>query len=294
MKRVSILVPLIAFILFSCQKEISLENPGTLPPTAPADSVLLLKKFIILDTTQAAPADTMFIYNYSYDNLKRCTQITVNDYQNNSIGYTYNYYNGSDTLIASRRLINQVYADSLVQYFTYHSNGQMLSDSILTYNPSLVPSKYKYSIVGNTISSAISFSAQPFLLGKYIITTDSYGNVVQEKDSAFQYVAGTYSYSNHSNVSMTYDNHPCPFFNNYPKRLTGMEYEMAAIDDVPFYQFLQKNNTKTRLAITLPLTTGFGNWSDSYQYSYNSNNYPVTVIYKDLAFGEIFKGMYYY
>ena len=68
-------------------------------------SAPLLKKFIVIDSAQLAPNDTLFIYTYSYDNLHRCIQIEVNDYQNSRIGHTYNFFNGTNTLISSRKII---------------------------------------------------------------------------------------------------------------------------------------------------------------------------------------------
>ena len=287
MKKHITVFAFLTFIIISCKKN-SVDNGITPTP-------LLLKKFIILDSVQTAPSDTLYIYNYSYDNLNRCTQIRFNDFQNNSIGYTYNYYFGADTLISSRRLINQVYSDSVIEYFTYTTNGQMLSDSVLKYNSSALHTfVYKYQSTNNSITSVITSNGQPLIIGKYLVTKDISGNPISEKDSSLRYYLGNYYYSSSSNIFSTYDQTYCPFYKLYPKRLVEVDYELFAVDDVPFYDFLQKNNTKTKLITTLPITSGLRSANETFQYIYNPNNYPVSVIYKDLLFGDIYKGIYSY
>ncbi len=210
-------------------------------------SAPLLKKFIVIDSAQLAPNDTLFIYTYSYDNLHRCIQIEVNDYQNSRIGHTYNFFNGTDTLISSRKLINQLRTDSVFEYFSYSPDGKMVSDSELVFRGlNRVVFTYQYLSVNNSITSIINSSGQPFLLAKYLTTKDNYGNIVSEKDTSFEYYSGTYHYKNNTNISYTYDANPCPFYNLYPKRLIGLNYELVAVDDIPLFRLLQKIMEKAR------------------------------------------------
>lgn len=256
----------------------------------------LLRQFLILDTTQAVPHDTLYKYHYSYDNLGRCTGIIVNDRINNKTGYTYNYFNGDDTLIAWRKLINQVYVDSVFEYFTYAAGGIMLSDSVVQYRNqgSRVINTHKYEVVDSFMYSDVRFGSQPLLKGKYIISKDTVGNVVSERDTCFSYNGSFYSYRNNTNITNNYDNTACPFFKLYPQRLTGLNYELITTDDVPFYWFLQRNNTTSHVFNTLPVTSGLGNHNERYNYVYNAANYPIVVIYNDLLHGEVYKGVYYY
>ena len=293
-KYITVFATLTLFFI-SCQKEISVENGTNPTPTPSLTDTILLRKFIVLDTTQTAPNDTIYMYNYYYDNLKRCTLIKFNDYQNSSIGYTYNYYSTTDTIISSRKLINQVYSDSVIEYFTYTVNGQMLSDSVLEYNSSgLHTTVYKYQSTNNTITSTITSNGQPLIIGKYLVTKDNSGNTISENDSSFKYISGAYMYSSNSNILNTYDTKSCPFYKIYPKRVVDLDYELVAVDDIPFYGFLQKNNTKTKKQTTLPTTSGLRDINVTFQYIYNSNNYPTSVLYKDLLFGDAYKGVYYY
>ena len=293
MKRIIGSLFLLIGVLISCQKEISIDNVTS--PTL--EDTTRLKKFIILDTRQTSPNDTLFIYNYLYDNFRRCSKITVKDYQNNSLGYTYNYYRGTDTLITFRKLINQVYSDSVYEYFNYSNDGQMLLDSVLEFHSgSAVTLTYKYAINNNSLTTSIIHSnGLPFLIGKYQINKDNSGNITTEKDSSFSYNSGSYFYKNNSDLFSTYDIYQCPFYRIYPKRLTDLDYELITVDDIfPFSGFFQKNNIKTKTRTTLPSTSGLDNYNETYQYIYNVNNYPSTVIYKDLIFGDVYKGIYYY
>jgi len=267
---------------------------NTTNPTQTGTS--LLKKFIVFDSAQSSPNDTIYIYNYTYDNARRCTQIKIKDFQNNSIGYIFNYYNATDTLITARKLINQVYADSVFEYFNYSANGGLLSDSVITYNSNGVyTSTYKYQSVNNLIESTISANGQPFMMGKYSVTKDNMGNIISEKDSGFIYSSGSYYNSSETNIQTVYDTYPCPFYKLYPKRLIELDYELATTDDLtPYFGILQKNNATSKTRVSLSIASGLGNWNNTYQYSYNSIGLPYIVIYKDQVSGDIYKGLYFY
>lgn len=263
---------------------------GSLPP-AP-----LLRQFVILDTTQASPNDTLYTYSYTYDNLGRCSEIKVNDHETNKTGYTYNYYNGSDTLISWRKLVNQIYVDSVVEYFTYATDGIILSDSVIEYRNSGngVINTHKYQVVDSFMYSDVEFGGNPLLKANYIIGKNGMGNIVSEKDSSFTYNGSFYSYRNTTNIAYSYDSAICPFYKLYPRRLTGLEYELITTDDVPFFLFLQKNNTTSEIFNTLPTTSGLGSHNENFTYIYNEAKYPVIVIYRDMLHGDVLKGMYYY
>ncbi len=261
----------------------------------PADT-FSLKKFVVLDTTQVSPNDTLYIYNYTYDSLNRCIQIKVTDYQNNKVGYTYNYFNGTDNLITSRKLINQVYSDSAFEYFVYSPDGKVLYDSVILFRGSSGRSvfTYNYQTMNDTVISIINANNHPLLIGKYLITKNEYGDIISEKDTSFQYNSGSYFYKNNSDILYTYDTVPCPFFKLYPKRVIGLDYELFTVDDVPFYWFLQSHNTTSEKRTTLPTTSGLGGNNEVFEYFYNSNNMPSSVIYRNLLYGDVYKGVYYY
>ena len=77
----------------------------------PADT-FLLKKFVVLDTTQAAPNDTLYVYDYTYDSLKRCTQIKVANYKNGKAeGVTYFY--GSNKVLLKELYTNGKFKEEI-------------------------------------------------------------------------------------------------------------------------------------------------------------------------------------
>jgi hypothetical protein len=299
MKSLFFACSFIILIFCSCQKETSVENGGSPtpppPPATPADTILL-KSFIVLDTTKPAPADTQFIYRYSYDNLKRCTLITVIDYPNAQTGFINNYFTGNDTLIARQKLFTPGSADSTVEFFTYSAGGQMLSDSLVDYSSSGNNSlNYTYVAANNKVNSIIHSNGQPFLLGSYIIQKDGNGNIISELDSSFLYQAATstYPYNSTTTNSITYDTKPCPFYKVYPKRLVVVDFENFATDYVPLnFHFLQKNNTLSHVRTSSPSGPGANN--ETYQFTYKATGYPATVIYKDVLFGDVLKGIYGY
>ncbi len=277
-------------IFCSCQKDDSDQN---IVPQNP----MLLKKFIALDLSQTAPNDTTGIIEYSYDNLNRCTVIKNTYYPSLETDMTYNYYVGSDTLISSRTIIYNG-SDTSKEIFTYNSVGQLLSDSTITIlSSSTYTLTYSYQILSNSrIQSTINSNSSPFLFATYNIQYDNNGNHLAEKDSSFDYNIGSgYVYKSVSDLTNTFDTKPCPFYNLYPKRLIGLDYENALQDDQPFYwSIIQKNNILTEVRTTNPTTTGLSPYNHSFSYTYGADNYPLIIKYTDNLTGEHYKGIYIY
>ena len=278
------------FTLCSCQKENSNDN------IVPADPVLL-KKFIELDPASTPPNDTVSIREYSYDNLGRCVSIKNLYFPGMEVDYTYNYYNGADSLMASRTLLYDGSSDTSKEIFTYSANGLLLSDSTVTISTggtnSLV---YKYNESNGLIRSEISLNGQPFMIASYEVQRDINGNITFESDSSFEYLAGSgYVYRDVSDITNSYDNNPCPFYKLYPKRLVELDYENALADDVPFYWSIpQRNNILSEARITSPITSGLTPYNHSFSYTYHANGYPSMVLYFDNLTGDAYKGIYLY
>ena len=217
-------------------------------------------------------------------------------YPGPEIDITYNNYVGASTLIANRTIIFNG-ADTSKEIFAYNTAGQMISDSTVdisnTGNITLV---YAFQASGNFIQSTIHSNSQPFILANYLQQKDNNGNIIAEKDSSFPYSAGNgYVYSTVTDISITYDNKPNPFHNLYPKRLVALDYENALLDDVPlFWSILQKNNILTEVRSTNPSSLGVDPFNNTFVYTYNANNYPLTVTVTDNQFGEQYRGVYVY
>lgn len=276
--------------LCSCKKEQSPTNNNLNPQLS---IPVILKRFVVVNPIQAAPNDTIGIIRYSYDILNRCIQIVSSDYSGNGMTNVYNYYNGSDTLIKKRKIVYDNSNDSTWEYFTYNANGMMLSDS-LVHLPGATYDVYKYQISGGSVVSMISLNAYTFLKAVYTIDRDAVGNIISERDSAFQYNAVLgYYFHDTSLVTISYDNHPCPFYKLYPKRLVETDYENADVEDVPFYwAILQQNNILQEVRTTSP--NALTPFNHSFTYQYNAQNYPIDVTFRDNQNGDILKGYYFY
>ncbi len=48
------------------------------------------------------------------------------------------------------------------------------------------------------------------------------------------------------------------------------------------------------MSATLPTTSGIGSSNLVVEYIYNLNNHPLSLIYRDLKYGNVYKGVYYY
>jgi hypothetical protein len=281
-------------LLASCQKELDpIEETVT-----PVDSVVNLKKFVVVDPGQVAPADTILKYDFSFDNANRCTQIITQDLQNNETYTTTNYYNNNDTLIAKRRIIFLPANDTAWEYFTYSANGQMATDSVVESNGlggynSLT---YTYQANTNSITSFINSNSQPFIKGTYVLNKDIRGNILNEKDTASNYQqGGGYLYASSTDNTISYDTHPSPFTRIYPRRIVEADFENALAGDVPLYFAIpQSNNILDETRTVAPSTSGLISWNNRYTYQYNANGYPANVICQDLLAGSTLKGFYFY
>jgi len=279
MKNLIVLSFLLAVVLGSCKKDSNVPTP--LPITANE----ILKQVITLDASQSAPNDTLAITDFSYDNLNRCIQITYRQKQYPFTGYIYNYYNGSDTVIVSRKIYNvdlnsSNNQDSIREFFTYASDGQMLSDSIIEYGTGIPNhSNYKYQVSNNLVLTTITDDGQPFMQGRHHLQKDNNGNLVSEIDSGFIYVAGSgYALQATGNINITYDNYNSPVYKLYPKRVIEMDFEnVPASSESPL---AQKNNiTSANYSSTQSGTTNQSSFSSS--YIYNSSGFPSAMIVTD-------------
>jgi hypothetical protein len=171
MKTKQIFIPLIAIFIFTltaCKKDTITDPDPTPNATLSADSnylskILFIEKYgSILDT---------FVRAFTYDNLKRVT--LVQDYTLNPTAYeelTNYFYNGLDSLPFKTIIIDIQQGgnlkDTVLEYFTYNTNGFLVNDSSIAYRHiptnnqpfyeiQRVVTKYNYSlnkIYGNTDS----------------------------------------------------------------------------------------------------------------------------------------------
>lgn len=285
----------IVFTFMACQKEYA---PDLRLNNAP-DSTILLKKFAIVDVS--APTDTLFIYNYTYDNLNRCIKVEQLDVQNNERYFIVYNYNGTDSSIIKAESYIENFPIHGYEYFTYNSAGQMIKDSTfekdITTGIDSYTLIYNYAFSPNKINGFLYSGDEPFIRSTHIMQYDGSGNILSERDSSFEYVGipPTEEFRTDMLYTSTYDDKKNPFYNNYPKYPLSLMYENANMDDIPLYYQNPKNNITSQSNSDLsPTPQGFLIFNDRFTYSYNTNNYPATVIKQDITNNKVYKGFYFY
>ncbi len=293
-----LLALLTVFTLNACQKEYT---PNVRITNAP-DTTNLLKKFAVVDLSLTAPADTVAIYTYTYDNLNRCTRANFYDVPNNYTIVTLFYYNGTDSTIISTDNFIENEPIHGYEYFTYNAAKQMIKDSVIEkdVNTGLLSFNfsYNYAYSGNRIDGMIYNGTDLFLRTVHLQQFDGSGNLLSEKDSSFEYsgTPPTESFNSDLFHANTYDTKNNPFYKIYPKYSLIMMYENASTDNIPFYySFISKNNIISQTRVdNSPTPTGIDLYNDRFTYTYTINNYPEVVVYQDVQNNELYKGFYYY
>lgn len=299
MKKNIVAAFLMIFVMLqSCQKDFTIDNVATVITTPSLADTILLRKFILIDTTLAAPNDTLYTYSFAYDNLTRCTLLTARGIVfGNNVAYIQNYYNGTDSLISKRKIWQTNSPDSTIDFFIYSQVGKMLSDSILEYsNIGLTNFNFDYQAITNQGGIIINKSnGQLFEKNNYLINRDNNDNIIYEKDSTFLYNGFSYAFLQTTTNTISYDNKICPFYKLFPKFLVQVQSEGSTSSILPpFHNMPQKNNILVETNVVTPTVQGVDNCNNTYQYSYNVNNYPVIVIVKDILNNKTYKGVYIY
>jgi len=290
-KYITIFITLTVFII-SCQKENTIDSETN--PT-PSDSVFLIKKFIVLDTTINTPNDTIFRYTFFYDNLKRCSSLIAGDGIDSFA--IYNFFNGNDTLITKRKFYDFTSGDSTVDYLTYSPTGKILADSILEYNNFGLTNFYlNYQNTTNQNGTIfVKSDGTQFEYNIFSTLRDFNGNLLNVKDSLSVLNGTNYVLTETANSNISYDNKINPLYKIVPNFLVNVQIESSPIFTFfPFQSLPQKNNILTETKIFNPQTQGLDNFNNSSQYVYNSNNYPILVRVRDNVNNKYYKGIYVY
>ncbi|MFT3912274.1 MAG: hypothetical protein QM737_22800 [Ferruginibacter sp.] len=281
MKQTIAIFIIAILVVTSCNKHSDDNNVVT--PSGP----VLLKKFILLEDTQSIPEDTIETFNYTYDSQNRCTQIDME--KNGYTGRVTNYYNGTDTLISSRKLVSGSFTGW--EYFTYDSNGNMSADSTIGIGAAGNIGVYRYHIISPGLITADIDLINPIFSVKYLFNKDAAGNIIQSTDSSWTVTVPPGYLTSSTVASISYDNHPCPFYKLYPRRLVDIEFENELSGDLPF--FIQHNNV-LHAERTQSTSGGVQPYNVSYSYQYNSDGYPTSMHYQDMLSGETYNGVYIY
>jgi hypothetical protein len=248
-----------------------------------------LIKFIELDTSITAPGDTIEEDTYGYDNLGRWTfesdlsfNINFPGIAAEGSGLTYaNYYTGSNTL-PYLNVINEyeqgILQDSNADYLLSYSSEGLLKDSDVTIEtgyPNLADiTTYQYN--GSTIIETGVTDPPGGSSFDTVMQTKANGDVVSQVDNDLY--QGT-------NFTASFDTHPDPFPD---AQIPG--FLIVYGDNIDFEQ---KNNLTEIIGADdedNPVHT-------KYQYTYNANGYPATVMAYDWSSGSpvfVYEGIYFY
>lgn len=305
MKKYIIILITLTFLLYSCQKEISLESvlSQTPTPTPVLTDTVLLKKFILFDTTLTAPSDTLQIINYQYDNLNRCTKIISKGFGGGAVGLDFVdiLYNSNDTLIKSLKIYSSYSSDSSKEFFSYNATGKMITDSLVEYTGATISETYNYdfSQINSTNFSYVRKNSLQYAKVKHNIQRDLSGNIINERDTSFLFNSANNSYelSLTNFQTINYDTKKCPFYKFSPEFPIGFIVEggnFGGSQSIYFGLSKHRNNITREVITILTPISGFAEYDDSYQYIYNLSNYPISVIIKDNTQNNYFKGKYFY
>jgi len=279
MKKI-ILFAIVLIVIASCKKSNNSSHTNGIH----------LSKFIELDTNVSAPADTLEEDIYVFDNSNRwifesdlsfSSEFPGIAAEGERLNSTYHYL-GSDTVPYLNTLSEygqSIFQDSDVDYLLSYSAEGLVKDSEVDieqgYPNESTTTQSQYN--GSTIiSMGISYPGAVISLDDTVTQTTANGNIITESDN------DTYQ---GSNFTASYDTHPDPFPD---AQLPG---EAIASEDNS--DFGQKNNLTAIIGIAqtgIPINL-------KYQYTYNSNGYPATVVEYDWSSGSpvfVYKGFYFY
>jgi hypothetical protein len=280
MKKI-ILFAVLMISIVGCKKTSNSNN---------SDPAVLLSKFVELDTTQAAPNDTLEVDIYKYDNIHRWVfenDIDFNDgfpgIRDSAYEYTNtNFYAGTATvpyLNISTESQSEVLQTTDNDYLlSFSPQGLLLKDSVVETSPSypLTTTIYNNTYSGSEFTQVSLNLSNP--------NNPSYDTSKQTKLNN-NIITQVNQRSDDDNFTASYDTHPSPFPDSYLVYLTSFAW--IGTDNVDFGQ---KNNLTQIQGLILGLHY-------QYQYTYNANGYPATVIEYDLSSGSpvfVYKGIYVY
>lgn len=294
----SIFILVLTIIFISCQNEFSLENGDNTTTTPPAliNDSILISRVVGLDTTKIAPLDTLYVANYTYDNLKRVITYSYLTYGNTgSVDSAYCFiaskkYIGNDTLpYLQINLIKESNYKRLDSAFYQYATGTstLIKDSTITIDIQPASSDI-YCIVEKYTSTSNSLTRKlTDYLNNTFLSTDEFtynflkqnGNIVTQQDNSF---------GANNNFSCTYDNKINPFFKpgTSPYSYAGF-FDLKIGDkdaDPTFYE--QKNNVIEINNSASPSQTHY-----TFSYRYNSRNYPSEVIIRNVGSTNNFNQM---
>lgn len=275
------LIICLSIFLFSCQKEVSFEQPDPVINPNPTSSFTgsLLKSYVELTGT-----DTVRKAFYTYDNTGRLASSYQKFWDNNAPSTEitfYPFYNSVSDSLPNKVSYEEYdivssFANSYRQFLSYNNSGKMTRDSLIfTYPGGSDTEVYHYRYFPNFIELTNNY--QNILQHSY--QTFNAGNLVMERDS----ITSTYYPPEVLLATCTFDTHPDPFYRTYIKRPIQ---NIGGEGLLQLYLVAERNNP---LHMTGPLPTQL--WD--YTYTYRPGGYPATVTITSPNF-PVCHGVYIY
>ena len=275
------------FTIISCQREV--DDIPDRPTNTNSNDSIYLKQYVEIDTTATPGLDSIYKYEFYYDNAKRITGYLHTQYINNlnekvltNVKY---YYNGSDTVPFKT---TQHTKDGAFSYLdtTFYTfiNGKVSSDSVIFYRENnhelLYTSKTDFSASGQNVILKSRYVT--YLLGVPTVTIDSclVSITMTGSNISTQSVPPGFLFWDYS--KFTYDNLANPFYR------IDIHYPIAG------YSFFEaeRNNCLSQQNGTDPSSL-----SSHYivTYTYRADGYPLMLKESDL-FDPAYtaKGFFYY
>ncbi len=165
----------------------------------------LLSRFTSFDTT-VSPADTGFIYDFSYDSLKRNTVINYVAFSSGTHREESTdsfFYNGSSRFPYKAVSYSIDYSGMnpfyyYREYFLTYQNGRLITDS------TEFETIHYFYFADTIVQQTIRYSGAEIIFDTVRVEYNNYGNIVHQSDTPS--TGGGYDYH------YVYDTHPNPFY----------------------------------------------------------------------------------
>jgi hypothetical protein len=284
-------------LLYSCQKDFSLDAPAQTNASTSNDSIYIDKIYYL--KVNGSNIDTSGIWSYEYDNLKRVKSMLVASTDlTDSSGkkFFYSYY-ASDTLPFKTEYYEKSFSppppgfpgstyrtDTTITYHFFDNIGRNSKDSIITLfgqGPRYAVTNFSYTankIIGyysNIVPTGITPTEQ-----KDTAITDANGNVIESKRYSKDFNTNIWQLVSVSNF--TYDNKISPF-----SRLSNFKtFGIFASGETLFGQLPQINNRITQNEQITILNPPFPPFQTLYAFN-ATNTYRLNGLLKEVNFSFI-------
>lgn len=293
MRKIIVTIFILNLFFISCQKDFIIDS--TTPSLVTLNDSVFLSKIIVLDTTAPLQLDTVEMYTYNYDNIKRLIRHEYVSYSNGIINQNdifrnkyYFFYNGTDTLPFMQ--IDSLQENSFMNtenIFHSYQNGKIISDSIIKI---VIPvndiqvHKYVYfanKIIDTFIQYPINpiFQSSPYGGYKVHNVQQQNNNITLLKDSTFYYSTFSNPYAYYFDYTKmeisTFDNFKNPFYkfrNLNPYHYDSYTPSLTLNLDGSKVAYLGMNNPLKHQELR-----NLSSSTTNYRYEYNSNGYPKTL-----------------